>query len=194
MARSNNQEIIIAFIAFIRQDLGISKYVYCPPYDDKAGMRWRLRYKPEELDQLKTKIAVAHLASVDFLFALRPGQNVIRGTAKDSMMLLDKVNQVNSIGCSRYALLFDDVTDEMLEAAGGDGMAAFIAQMARVANSIVREMRYDTKVYDCDHVKRNDVLQMEKALNNRLLSFILIHNTLAMKFYIIQKVGLYYNY
>ena len=58
-------------------------------------------------------IESADKANVVFIYALSPGVDIIYSDPREVQMVKDKLRQVQSLGCKSFALLYDDILQEM---------------------------------------------------------------------------------
>lgn len=65
------------------------------------------------LELLKSLIDAATKANVLFIYALSPGIDIVYSDFREVQMVKDKLRQVQSLGCKSFALLYDDILQEM---------------------------------------------------------------------------------
>lgn len=58
-------------------------------------------------------IESATKAGILFIYALSPGVDIVYSDAREVQMVKEKLQQVQSLGCKSFALLFDDILQEM---------------------------------------------------------------------------------
>ncbi|UJR24030.1 hypothetical protein I4U23_026995 [Adineta vaga] len=92
---------------------GLNTYVYAPKDDAKHRSRWRDLYSYEESIELNQLILVAKRYGIKFVYALSPGLDMIYSSEKDLNALKRKFDQLSNCGCEHWALLFDDIENEM---------------------------------------------------------------------------------
>ncbi|XP_073970684.1 O-GlcNAcase [Rhodnius prolixus] len=95
---------------------GMNSYVYAPKDDSKHRANWRDLYTVEEADHLTSLIAAADECGITFYYALSPGLDMAYSSTKDVAALKRKLEQASQLGCTAFALLFDDIDPEMSEA------------------------------------------------------------------------------
>ena len=93
----------------------MNSYVYAPKDDDKHRSCWRDLYDEEEKKELSELIKKAKEMKIKFIYALSPGLDVKYSSKEDFENLKKKFNQLSSMGCEHWALLFDDIEDHMSE-------------------------------------------------------------------------------
>lgn len=95
---------------------GLNTYLYAPKDDLKHRALWRERYSAEETASLGALIRDCQRRGVRFVFALAPGLDVRYGEAGDREGLRQRFEQMLELGCRDFALLFDDIPDELAPA------------------------------------------------------------------------------
>ncbi|CAF3441569.1 unnamed protein product [Rotaria sp. Silwood1] len=114
---------------------GLNTYVYAPKDDVKHRSRWRDLYSNEESSELNQLIHIAKRYGIKFIYALSPGLDIIYSSEKDLTALKRKFNQLSSLGCEHWAILFDDIESEMCQQ-DKDRFASFAHAQVAVANEI----------------------------------------------------------
>lgn len=89
--------------------------MYAPKDDLKHRALWRELYTVEEAEQLTSLISVAKENSIEFVYALSPGLDITYSSPKETVCLKRKLEQVQQIGCTSFALLFDDIEPDISE-------------------------------------------------------------------------------
>ncbi|CAF1464001.1 unnamed protein product [Rotaria magnacalcarata] len=92
---------------------GLNAYVYAPKDDAKHRSRWRDLYTNDELNELRQLIHIAKQCEIYFIYALSPGLDISYSSEKDLLALKRKFDQLSSVGCEHWSLLFDDIENEM---------------------------------------------------------------------------------
>lgn len=98
------------------ENWGMDAYVYAPKDDYKHRAYWRDLYTVEEAEHLGSLIGAARARNLTFYYALSPGLDITYSNPKEVSTLKRKLDQVASLGCRAFALLFDDIDTEMSEA------------------------------------------------------------------------------
>ncbi|XP_034754803.1 protein O-GlcNAcase isoform X1 [Etheostoma cragini] len=102
---------------FTRQEKwGLNTYLYAPKDDYKHRMFWRELYSVEEAEQLMTLIGAAKEHGIEFIYAISPGLDITFSNQKEVSALKRKLDQVTHFGCKSFALLFDDIDQNMCPA------------------------------------------------------------------------------
>ncbi|CAJ0954385.1 unnamed protein product, partial [Mesorhabditis belari] len=91
----------------------LNYYVYAPKDDLKHRLSWRELYTSEEAESLRHMITEARLHNQNFVYALSPGNDIRYSDEADIYAVRKKLEQVHSLGCASFALLFDDIPKEM---------------------------------------------------------------------------------
>ncbi|CAL9687909.1 unnamed protein product [Knipowitschia caucasica] len=99
-----------------QQKWGLNTYLYAPKDDCKHRMFWRELYSVEEAEQLMTLIGAAKEHNIDFIYAISPGLDITFSNQKEVSALKRKLDQVTHFGCKSFALLFDDIDQNMCPA------------------------------------------------------------------------------
>ncbi|CAJ0570925.1 unnamed protein product, partial [Mesorhabditis spiculigera] len=110
-------------------------YVYAPKDDLKHRLSWRELYTDEEAESLRHLIAEARLHNQMFVYALSPGNDIRYSDEGDINATRRKLEQVQSLGCTSFALLFDDIPKEM-HRADQDRYDSFAQAQVQVTNKI----------------------------------------------------------
>jgi hyaluronoglucosaminidase len=92
---------------------GMNTFVYGPKDDPLIRRRWREPYDDGALARLREVVDVAAEAGVDVVYAISPGLSIRYSSAADREVLLAKLEQVGSVGITRFALLLDDLPLEL---------------------------------------------------------------------------------
>jgi hyaluronoglucosaminidase len=101
---------------------GMNTFVYGPKDDPLVRRRWREPYDETALARLHEVADVAAEAGVEVVYAISPGLSMRYSSAADLAVLLAKLEQVASLGITRFALLLDDLPPEL---AHDDDRAAY---------------------------------------------------------------------
>ena len=92
---------------------GMNTFLYGPKDDPLVRRRWREPYDDGALARLREVADVAAESGVDLAYAISPGLSIRYSSAADRAALLAKLEQVASLGVSRFALLLDDLPPEL---------------------------------------------------------------------------------
>lgn len=96
---------------------GMNLFMYGPKDDKKHRAAWRVLYSAGELATIAEEARACQAAGVDFIYALAPGLDATYSAEEEARRVADKLLQVfRAAGVRRFALLFDDIADELGEA------------------------------------------------------------------------------
>ncbi|KAI6192467.1 Bifunctional protein NCOAT [Aphelenchoides fujianensis] len=115
--------------------LGLNTYLYAPKDDLKHRFEWRALYNEEESELLRSLIRSAKENNVVFVYSLSPGIDMIYSNKKEVEAVQKKLAQVRDMGCTAFALLFDDIEASMNEA-DRKKFPSFVAAQLSVANTV----------------------------------------------------------
>ncbi len=88
---------------------GLNTYLYAPKDDLKHRALWRALYDESEAAEMKALIGECQGKGVRFIHALAPGLAPECSRPADLLALRGKVRQLAALGCTHFALLFDDI-------------------------------------------------------------------------------------
>jgi len=116
-------------------DWGLNTYLYAPKDDLKHRALWREPYSPAEGEVLGQIIEACKQHGLRFIYALAPGLDIRYSDEEELEGLQERFNQVVHLGGEHFALLFDDIPDQMT-AADRKQWGTFAAAQCHVANSM----------------------------------------------------------
>ena len=119
---------------------GLNTYLYAPKDDLKQRVLWREFYSPSESDELKYLINACHSSGIRFVYALSPGLSIHYSSEQDQQILRQRFEQMLTLGCRHFCLLFDDIPDRM-DPADLERWASLASAQASVANSLFAWLR-----------------------------------------------------
>ncbi|KAM6269870.1 protein O-GlcNAcase-like [Porphyrio hochstetteri] len=139
-------------------------YMYAPKDELKHRLLWREPYTEHEAARMRSLIKAAQEQSVEFVFAISAGQDMVFSSAGDRLLLQQKLRQgllwgslpllsllprdpsslcpcpqVAAMGCHSFALLFDDIDPCMCQA-DRDVFPSLAQAQASVANEVYQEL------------------------------------------------------
>ncbi|XP_009892086.1 PREDICTED: bifunctional protein NCOAT-like [Charadrius vociferus] len=118
---------------------GLNCYMYAPKDELKHRLLWREPYTEHEAARMRSLIEAAQEQGVEFVFAISAGQDMVFSSAGDRLLLQQKLRQVAAMGCSSFALLFDDIDPCMCQA-DRDVFSSLAQAQASVANEVYQEL------------------------------------------------------
>jgi len=95
---------------------GFNTYVYAPKDDPHLRSSWRRTYPSGYLARLRELIQTAKRFSVDLVFTLSPGLDLVYSSKGERRLLLDRFRAVTDLGCHWVGILLDDVNTELTNA------------------------------------------------------------------------------
>lgn len=119
---------------------GLNCYLYAPKDDLKHRALWRERYTPSEATALGELIQACQRHGVRFVYGLSPGLDIRYSRESELHHLQDRLDQMLSLGCQDFALLFDDLPDT-LGAEDQQRWGSFAAAQCHVTNNLLRWTR-----------------------------------------------------
>ena len=116
-------------------DFGMNSYFYAPKDDQKHRQLWRELYAGDEIAALQGLIQGCHAQKLQFWYGIAPGLDFSWTDDYDGDLqrLLQKADQLQSLGCSQFILLFDDID---IDASSSDTMADVARLQARLTNAL----------------------------------------------------------
>ncbi|KAM6132860.1 LOW QUALITY PROTEIN: protein O-GlcNAcase-like [Pterocles gutturalis] len=142
---------------------GLNCYMYAPKDELKHRLLWREPYTKQEAAGMRSLIEAAQEQGVEFVFAISAGQDMVFSSARDRLLLQQKLRQglvqgslppcsllprdpssvpcpqVAAMGCCSFALLFDDIDPCMCQA-DRDVFPSLAQAQASVANEVYQEL------------------------------------------------------
>jgi protein O-GlcNAcase/histone acetyltransferase len=119
---------------------GLNTYLYAPKDDLKHRALWREPYSPTETEALGQLIHGCRQRNLRFIYALSPGLDIRFSEAAEQDRLKARCEQMLSLGCEHFALLFDDIPDRMREA-DRKRFGSFAAAQCHVTNELFHWIR-----------------------------------------------------
>lgn len=92
---------------------GLNTYLYAPKDDLKHRAAWREPYSETEAQNLRRLISRCDQATVRFFYGISPGLTIRHSSESDLERLKEKLMQMAGLGCRHFAVLFDDIPDQM---------------------------------------------------------------------------------
>ncbi len=91
----------------------MNTYVYAPKDDPYHRDQWREPYPSEKLAELGELVNVANNNHVNFVFTISPGLDMCYSSEDEFMLLKEKAQAMWDLGVRDFAILFDDIFQEM---------------------------------------------------------------------------------
>lgn len=120
--------------------LGLNTYLYAPKDDLKHRALWRESYSEAEALGLRKLITTCQSRKIRFIYALSPGLDIRYSSPADLDVIRRRFEQMLALGCEHFALLLDDIPDQM-HAEDATRWNSFAAAQCHVANDSFRWVR-----------------------------------------------------
>ncbi len=85
----------------------------CAQDDRKHRAAWRELYTDSECVQLAQLVTACAERGIGFVYGMAPGLDIVHSSIAEQSMLKEKLKQVLSLGVTRIAMLFDDISDAL---------------------------------------------------------------------------------
>jgi hypothetical protein len=92
----------------------LNTYIYAPKDDPYHRKLWREPYPSKQMKRLRELIAAARDNFVHFTFAISPGLSMVYSSDVEFRTLTRKLESVAQLGVTDFALLLDDVPQELV--------------------------------------------------------------------------------
>ena len=141
---TNNQRLKL-FQRMNKMDM--NSYLYAPKDDLKHRAEWRLLYEQNERDVLAKLIKSASDNKIEFVYAISPGLDITYSSeGADFKILVEKLEQVLSLGCRSFAILFDDI-DNQMKPIDQKCFSSFAHAQTHVTNSLYQHFKDSVKYF-----------------------------------------------
>ncbi len=119
---------------------GLNTYFYAPKDDLKHRALWRERYSTSEAHDLRELIEACRDRNLHFIYGLSPGLDIQYARRADLDQLLTRFEQMLSLGCRHFSLLFDDIPGR-LDGADLEQWNSPASAQCHVANAVFAWIR-----------------------------------------------------
>ena len=92
---------------------GLNTYMYAPKDDLKHRAVWRQPYSAEEGEELRELISACRVRGLQFYYSISPGLDIRYSSQADVNAVKGRLEQMRSLGCENFCLLFDDIPDRI---------------------------------------------------------------------------------
>ena len=92
---------------------GLNTYLYAPKDDLKHRALWRELYAASETQSLASFIKACRQRNLRFIYALSPGLDIRYSDKAELTQIQKRFEQLLAVGCNDFALLFDDIPDNL---------------------------------------------------------------------------------
>lgn len=114
---------------------GLQTYFYAPKDDPHHRSIWRQPLPEPEAAALGERIAACRAHNIDLVFAIHPGLDIEHCSEKDQQLLIERFEQVVSLGGRHFAVLFDDIPG-VLSQQDAERFDSLAEAQAAVANRV----------------------------------------------------------
>lgn len=125
---------------------GMNTYMYAPKDDLYHRSHWRTLYPNENVKELTALIEDCHGKGIDFIYAIAPGLDLTYSDEDDWFALKQKIQQVQKMGCTQFAILFDDIPPELSEKDERE-FSSFANAQAMISNRLYEEVVQSTLLF-----------------------------------------------
>ncbi|PYJ62093.1 MAG: hypothetical protein DME24_04750 [Verrucomicrobia bacterium] len=122
------------------QSWGMNTYLYAPKDDLKHRLLWRELYTESDAAELKTLIRNCRGKGLNFIYAVAPGLDLSCSSRKDIARLRRKASQLLRLGCTHFAITFDDI-QPVLSKADSRMFNSLADAQSVVANDFLKHLR-----------------------------------------------------
>ncbi|MBA4531230.1 protein O-GlcNAcase [Brevibacillus halotolerans] len=103
----------IDMLHFISQH-GFNAYFYAPKDDAILRDDWQMHHSPAQMRLISELISEAHSVGCAFYYCLSPGMSMQYANSKHVDRLIEKYENLLACGVTKFALLFDDIPQELM--------------------------------------------------------------------------------
>lgn len=121
---------------------GLNTYVYAPKDDLHHRALWREPYAAAEAEELAQVIQACRQHRLRFIYALSPGLDIRYRDNSELACLQARINQLRTLGCRDFSLLFDDIPDR-LDPQDVEQWGSLASAQCHVANAVFRSTSKD---------------------------------------------------
>ncbi len=119
---------------------GLNTYLYAPKDDLKHRALWRELYSASESDNFAPLIKACRQRNLRFIYAVSPGLDIRYGDQAELTNIQKRFEQLLGLGCENFALLFDDIPDD-LDSADIKQFGSLASAQCHVANAVFKWLR-----------------------------------------------------
>lgn len=156
---------------------GLNTYVYAPKDDFKHRQKWRELYTIDELEDISKIIEICKSNNVNFIYAIAPGLDLSYSSSTDYKFLSLKLNQIFKLGVDGFAILFDDIPEQLCDE-DKKKYNSFAQAQAEISNKLVENINIDNWFF-CPTIYCSDQAKGPLFENNYLQE---LSKTLPLQF------------
>lgn len=119
---------------------GLNAYMYAPKDDEYHRQKWDEPYPAEMLSNLGEYINACNQNHIHFIYAIAPGLTIEYTSEEDYQSLKKKLHAVFSKGCRTFAILFDDIP-ENLSKQSKNQFKTFAGAQSYLTNKLFAEIK-----------------------------------------------------
>ena len=119
---------------------GLNTYFYAPKDDLNQRAIWRELYSGAETEALGQLIQACQQRRLRFVYALSPGLDIRYAHPTELDQLKRRFEQMLTLGCQNFSLLFDDIPDRM-DPEDNQRFGSFASAQCHVVNALFRWTR-----------------------------------------------------
>lgn len=130
---------------------GLNTYVYAPKDDLRQRATWRQLYSAAELEKFRQLLHNSNSRTIRFVYALSPGLDIRYSEPAELEHLRKRFEQMLSVGCRAFALLFDDI-QERLHGSDLKQYGSLASAQCHVANALfewLSQRSHETRLLFC---------------------------------------------
>lgn len=113
---------------------GLGTWLFAPKDDEHHRAAWREPYPTAEAERIRALIADCRARGIEFVWAVSPGLDLRHSDDADIAALVARFAELSRLGCASFALLLDDIPDDLHDADRAR-FGTLAAAQARVANA-----------------------------------------------------------
>jgi len=116
-------------------------YVYAAKDDPHIRSNWRRTYPREYLRRIQELINAASRSSLDFVFTLNPGLDIVYSSKGEMRLLVERLGTMIDSGCGWVGVFLDDIGTELVHPADRAGFSSLAAAHVSLLNGALDELR-----------------------------------------------------
>jgi hypothetical protein len=118
----------------------LNTYLYAPKDDLHQRVLWREPYPAAQAQQLRELFDACNKRRLQSFYAISPGLDIRYASNSDLERLIARLEEVSRLGCRNFALLFDDIAEQM-DSGDVTRFDSLASAQVSVANSVFRWLR-----------------------------------------------------
>lgn len=130
------------------REFSLNAFMYAPKDDTKHRSNWRQLYNEQELNELRILIKEANENEIDFYYSLAPGLDMVYSDLTDLNLLKRKYDQLVSLGCESFAILFDDIEPQLINEKDKKVFDNYAQAQVYITNLIYKHLN-EPKLFFC---------------------------------------------